>query len=307
MSLKTPTLSPTIEAALWTIFAGATFAGSQAIIRYSAQQLPPFEVLFLRNAFSALFMLPWILGGGFAFMRKAPFRRFLSRSLTMLGGMMLWFYALSIMPLPEASALSFATPLFVTIGAALFLKEDVRARRWVAVALGFLGVMIMMRPGAGMFSVGALVVLGSCLFNAASGLQMRMLAKTEGTAAVVAYTSVLMTPLSLVPAVFVWETPSWEMLGWSALLAGVLTIGHLAHTRAARMAEASALMPYQYLRLPFVMLLAYVCFGEVLDAWGWAGAAVIAGSSIYIARREATLAREARKAKEAAKEAEAVT
>lgn len=274
------------RAVFWTITAGATFAVSQAIIRYSAQQLPPFEVLFLRYFFGAAFMVPWMMRGGWTFIKNAPFKKFLLRSLTILCGAMLWFYALSIMPLPEASALSFANPLFTMVLAGLILKERISGARWIAVVVGFAGVLVMMRPGAEAVSIGAIIVLGSCVFNSLSGIQNRMLAQTESTAAVVAYTALLMTPMSLVPAVFDWVWPSWEMIGWSVLLSGILTLGHLAFTYSFRLAEASAMMPYQYLRLPMVVFLAYVCFGETLDVWGWAGAAIIIGSSFHIARAD---------------------
>lgn len=274
------------RAVFWTVVAGATFAVAQAIIRYSAQKLPPFEVLFLRYFFGAVFMIPWMLNGGWGFIRRAPFLKFLSRSLTILFGAMAWFYALSIMPLPEASALSFANPLCTMVLAALILKEQVTPARWIAVAVGFLGVLVMMRPGEGVVSFGAIIVVGSCIFNGLSGIQNRMLAQTESTAAVVAYTALLMTPMSLVPAVFDWVWPTWEMTGWLVLLSGILTLGHLAFTYSFRLAEASAMMPYQYLRLPMVVLLGWSCFGETLDVWGWTGSAIIIGSSFFIARAD---------------------
>ncbi|NUB21615.1 EamA family transporter, partial [Azospirillum formosense] len=222
-----------------------------------------------------------------------------SRSATSLVAMLCWFYSVTHMPLPDATALSFTIPLFVTAGAALFLNETVRARRWAAVLVGLAGVMIVVRPGDTTLDPAILVMLLHCVAAAATTLQVRALATSDGVMVVVAYMGLFLTPMALVPALFVWEWPSWTALGWLVLLGGVLTLGQLAMTRAFKLAPASAMMPYDYARLPFTALLAWPLFGEAMDLWGWVGAGVIAASALYTAHRDAAQSRAERSAAKA--------
>lgn len=283
-----------VEAVLWMVLSTGIFAAGNVLIRHATTEIHPFEVVFFRNLFSLLFMLPLLLAVGISQLRTDRLSLYGVRACTTLGAMLTWFYGVSVLPLPDATALSFTTPLFATIGAALVLKEVVRLRRWTAIAIGFVGVLIILRPGAGTLSADALVVLASCVFSAATMIQIRTLARSEGVTAMVTYMALFLTPLSLVPALAVWTWPSWGMVGWLALLGGVLTLGHLTLTRAFHMAEASALAPYDYVKLPLTAVLAYALYGEVMDVWGWAGAAVIAGSTLYIANRETAVARSRR-------------
>lgn len=269
------------------LVAALIFALGNALIRHITGELHAFEVVFFRNLFSLLFMVPWAVATGFRGLRTDRAALYASRSATSLVAMLLWFYSVAHLPLPNATALSFATPLFVTIGAALFLHEAVRPRRWIAVATGFAGVLIVIRPGVGALSVPSLIVMLHCVAAATTTLQMRSLAKSEGTFAMVTYMGLFLTPMALVPALFVWTWPSWEALGWLAVLGGILTLAHLALTRAFHLAEASALMPYDYIKLPFTALIAWPLFGEAMDVWGWVGAGVIAASALYSAHRDA--------------------
>lgn len=289
-----PDVPASVRAALWMVFATAVFSVLNVIIRYASSELHPFEVTFFRNFFSLVFMLPWLMSAGFGGLRTNRWGLYSTRALTGLISMLTWFYALSIMPLGEAVALNFTTPLFATIGSALFLHEVVRARRWSATVVGFIGVLIIIRPSPDALSLPALLVLVSAAFGALSALQVKALAKTESTSAMVTYMVLFMTPMSLVPALFVWQTPSLPMLGWLVVMGGVATIGHLALTRAFHLADASALMPLDYVKLPITALFGYVLFDERMDAASWLGAAIIAASTIYIAHREATVSRRER-------------
>lgn len=276
------------------IVSSLLFAVLNLLIRLGTEHLHPFQVVFFRCAFSLAFMLPWLARAGFGGMRTSRWRLYFTRCLTGMCAMLTWFLGLSLMPLGTAVTLSFTTPLFTTVGAALFLGEVVRRRRWTATAIGFLGVVIVIRPTPETLSLAALLVLLAALLNAASALQVKSLARTESTSAMVTYMVLLMTPMSLVPALFVWQWPSWSMLGLMVLLGGVATLGQLALTRAFHFADASALMPLDYVKLPVSALLGWLAFGEVLDPWTWIGAAVIAGSTLYIAHREAVVARRGR-------------
>ncbi|TWA84487.1 S-adenosylmethionine uptake transporter [Azospirillum brasilense] len=285
-----------LEAALWMLGAALFIAIGNAMIRHVSGELHPFEIVFFRNLFSLMFMLPWIAAVGLGRLRTGRAGLYASRSATSLVAMLCWFYSVTHMPLPDATALSFTIPLFVTAGAALFLNETVRARRWAAVLVGLAGVMIVIRPDDATLDPTILVMLLHCVAAAITTLQVRALATSDGVMVVVAYMGLFLTPMALVPALFVWEWPSWTALGWLVLLGGVLTLGQLAMTRAFKLAPASAMMPYDYARLPFTALLAWPLFGEAMDLWGWVGAGVIAASALYTAHRDAAQSRAERAA-----------
>ncbi|WP_223677818.1 DMT family transporter [Azospirillum agricola] len=303
LAILPSTSSRMVEAVFWMLGSALVFAAGNAAIRHVTLELHPFQVVFFRNLFSLMIMLPWALTSGAATFRAVAsggrMGLYVSRSLTSLVAMMAWFYGVAHIPLATATAVSFATPLFVAIGAALFLGESVRMRRWGAIGVGFAGVLIVLRPNGGdAAGEGALLALSMlllhCMTAAATILQMRTQARTDGTAVVVTYLSLFVTPMALVPALFVWVWPSWTMLGWLAALGALLTLGQLAMTRAMALAEASTMMPYDYARLPFSAVIAWLAFSETMDVWGWTGAAIIAGSAVYTMHRDATQGRRSR-------------
>ncbi|MGH6931804.1 MAG: DMT family transporter [Dongiaceae bacterium] len=206
------TLPPPILAALWMLGASLLFAALSALIRHLGQQMHPFEVAFFRNLFGLAFMLPWLVRIGFGILRTRRFGLYLSRSTLSLVSMLCWFSALPMLPFEQAVALSFTAPLFATMGAALILRETVRARRWTATVLGFVGVLIILRPGvigaAGatdFISLGAFLAIASAMLSAGLTLIVKDLARTEASDAVVTYMVLLLTPMSLGPALFVWQ------------------------------------------------------------------------------------------------------
>jgi drug/metabolite transporter (DMT)-like permease len=207
--------------------------------------------------------------------------------------MVLWVTALSLMPLAQATALSFTAPIFTSVLAVLFLGEVMRLRRWSATAIGLLGMLIIVRPDSSSMEPAALVAIASALLGAVSPIFVKMMARTESTGAIVTYMVLFTTPLSLVPALLVWQTPDLAQLGYAALLGLAGTLGHLCLTRALATADATVVVPFDYLRLPAVALIAYLVFGEVPVIWTWIGGLIIAASSLYITLREARLRREA--------------
>ncbi|MEE9139833.1 MAG: DMT family transporter [Alphaproteobacteria bacterium] len=291
-------LPATTRGALWMTASAGFFAGLTGMIRYASEGLHPFEVAFFRSLFGLLFMAPWLMRVGVRQLRTARLRLYSVRGITGMVAMLTWFYALSIMDLTAAVALSFTAPLFATAGAALVLGERVGPRRWSATAVGFLGTMLILRPGPGTFEPAAILVLVSAAALAATVLMVKELSRTEQVNAIVIYTVIYMTPLTLVPALFVWRTPTPEQLLWLAALAAIATLGNLSVTRALAATEASAVLPFDFVRLPFVALIGFVAFDQVPDAWTWVGAGVVAVSSLYIAHREARLER-ARRSRDA--------
>lgn len=278
-----------LRAALLMVAAALFFSGMSAVIRHLAQALHPFEVAFFRNLFGLLFMLPWLARSGLGGLRTGRLALYGWRSLAGLAAMLCWFSALALLPFAQAVALSFTAPLFATAGAALVLGERVRARRWTATLIGFGGVLAILRPGIDGVSLGAGLAILSAAIGSATTLIVKQLSRTEPANAVVTYMVLLMTPISLLPALLVWRWPEGTTWLWFLALGGLGTAGHLCFTRSLALADASAVMPYDYTRLLFAAAIGWLAFAEIPDLWTWIGAAIIAGAALYIARREALL------------------
>ena len=288
-----PVATP-LRAAL--LMLGSTLAfGLMAIaIRYATRYVPTQEVAFFRNAFGLLALLPMLIRPGSAPLKTQQLPRYFLRSAIGLASMLCAFWAIGHLPISQAISLSYSTPLFVTIAAVLWLGETVRMRRWAAVIIGFIGVLIIVRPGSTSFTPGTLVALGAAVLSSLVAIQIKQLTRVDSADTVVFYTYVFWVPLSLVPALFVWVWPTG--LAWVWLVAtGVLgTLGQLLWTRALRLGEVSALTPISFMQLPLVSLLGWLLFNETLDRWTVIGAGIILGANAYIAHREAVLARRAK-------------
>jgi len=294
--VNTPALSPSatpMRAALLMLGSTMAFGLMAVAIRYATRYVPTQEVAFFRNAFGLLALLPMLLRPGHAPLKTQQLPRYFVRSAIGLGSMLCAFWALGHLPLAQAVSLSYSTPLFVTIAAVLWLGETVRIRRWAAVVVGFIGVLVIVRPGTAGFTAGSLVAVAAAVLSSLVAIQIKQLTRVDSADTVVLYTYVFWVPLSLVPALFVWVWPTG--VAWLWLLAtGVLgTIGQLLWTRALRLDEVSALTPISFLQLPLVTLLGWLLFNESVDRWTLIGAGIILAANAYIAHREAVLSRRA--------------
>jgi drug/metabolite transporter (DMT)-like permease len=288
-----PPRSPHLRAAL--LMLGSTlFFGLMAVaIRLASESLHTFQIAFFRNFFGLLAALPLLLRHGPDLLRTTQLPRYVVRCAIGIVSMMCGFWAIGHLPLAQAVALSYSTPIFVTIAAVIFLHEQVRARRWAAVALGFLGVLIIVRPGTEGFSAGTLVALAAAVLSGIVSIQIKQLSRTEPADRIVLFTTLLWVPMSLLPALAVWEWPHGIVWLW-VIAAGVLgTGGHMLWTRALKLGDVSALTPISFMQLPIVALAGWLLFQERLDRWTVVGAAVIFAANVYIAHREAQLSRRA--------------
>lgn len=288
--------SNVVAGGAWMLTACFLFAIMTGLVRHVADSgMHPWEVAFFRNFFSLLVMAPWILKAGIAGLRTARLPLYTLRAFVGMVSMLCWFWSVALLPITEATALGFTAPFFTTILAALVLGEVVRLRRWAAVMVGFIGTLVILRPGGSdLPAFGAAVALGAACTQAGSTIMIKTLSRTESPNAIVAYMTIYLTPMSLVPALFVWTTPSWEQLGWLFLVGFVGTGAHLCFTRALKAADASAIVPIDFARLVFVAIIGMVFFSQIPSVWTWIGAAVIFASGLYVIRREAIAAREGR-------------
>lgn len=289
-------LNPSLRGPALMVGACAGFASMMAIVRHVSSAIPPLEAVFFRNFFGTVFVLPWAFYAGWGQLRTGRPAMHALRAVLGFVSMLLLFTAVSLLPLADVTALSFTAPLFATIGAALLLREHVGARRWTATLVGFCGALVILRPGMGTFSGASLVALASAVAIASAQLSVKSLSRTEHPNAIVLIMGLLMTPMSLLPALFVWTWPSWSTFAWLLLLGLVATLGQVCLVRAMQAADASAVMPFDFSRLIFASALGWLAFGEHPGAWTWIGAAIICVATVYIARREATLARPTRAA-----------
>lgn len=281
--------------AAWLMLGSTLSFGFMALaIRYATAYVPTQEVAFFRNAFGLVALLPMLLRPGRAPLKTQQLPRYFLRSAIGLASMLCAFWALGHLPMAQAVSLSYSTPLFVTIAAVLWLGETVRVRRWAAVIIGFIGVLVIVRPGTGSFSAGSLMAVAAAVLSSVVAIQIKQLTRVDSADTVVFYTYVFWVPLSLVPALFVWQWPPGIAWVWLALTGVMGTLGQLLWTRALRLGEVSALTPISFMQLPLVSVMAWLLFGEALDRWTVIGALIILGSNAYIAHREAVLARRAK-------------
>lgn len=287
------TLAPSVLGALWMSPGAVFFAVMINLVRHLTDYFDPLQVVFFRNAFGLLAVLPWLYQTGIGGLRTGRFRLHLCRAAIGITAMVLWFFTLSLMALAEATALSFTAPIFTSILAVFFLSEVMRRHRWIALALGFLGALLIIRPGLAVINPVALLAIVTALVWGSGTVLLKYMSRSESTSATVIYLPLLLTPLSLIPAVLVWEWPTLELWGMAILFGAVGTAGHFCLTRALTVADATSVVPFDYLRLPFVAVIAYVVFGEIADLWVWLGGGLIAGGALYAARGDARAARAA--------------
>jgi drug/metabolite transporter (DMT)-like permease len=243
--------------------------------------------------FAVLFIMPLLVWQeGSRFRVRIPLAIVASSAAHVLG-LLCFFAALVSAPLNEATALSFTTPLFATIGAALILGERLKFRRIAALMAGFVGILIVLRPGMAAISADSILVLASCIAFAGVSLIIKSMTSTVSATAIVFYQTLISSALCVPAAWFFWRTPDLVDLATFVAFGLLSALGWLLFTRAFALAEASSLTPYEFARLPITAVLAYLLFGEIPDEWTWAGGIVIFVSTAYIAHREAVVARAA--------------
>ncbi|WP_169566095.1 DMT family transporter [Sneathiella limimaris] len=277
-----------IQAAILMVIGCFFLAGLGGFIKYlSDTGMHVLEIVFLRNLAGLVVLIPWFMKNGVSAMKTKRPGLYAVRSIFGFVSMVSWFAAVTIIPLAEAVALNFTAPIFGTILAIVVLHEVVRIRRWAAIAVGFIGAMIILRPGAIEPSAGTYLALFAAVTMACSITCVKMLARTESTPAMVAWVQLIILPMSLVPALFVWQMPTLEDLIIVAAMGLCGTFGHLFMTRAYAVADATFVMPFDFSRLVFSAIIGFIFFAQEPDVYVWIGAAVIFASSVYIAMREA--------------------
>ena len=275
------------------VFSTVLFGLMAVVIRLASETQHPFEIAFFRNLFGLLFTLPLLFKHGPGLLKTSKLPLYLLRCAIGTVGMMAGFWAIVHLPLAQAVAISYSTPLFVTIGAVWVLGETVRARRWAAVLIGFIGVIILLRPDADTFAGASLVALLAAVMSASVAISIKFLTRTESPDAIVVFTTALWVPMSLVPALLFWQTPSGITWLWLVLAGLFGTVAHMCWTRALQLGDASILTPISFMQVLVVGVFGWWLFGESVDRYTLIGALIIFGSNLYLAHREISRAKPA--------------
>lgn len=282
-------LSRTLQAIGFMLASMLCFSAMNTIIRQLSFDLHSTQMVFLRNIFSLAIILAVciVLQRGVPTFKTTRLRGHFWRGTIGLAAMECWFHAITLLPLTLATAISFITPVLSTIIAILFLGEKAGFRRWSAILAGFVGMLVILRPDVGGLSPDALFVLASSMLMAIAGTVVKSLTRTESPETIVFYMSLFMTVWSAAPATWYWQDVALYHLALAFLIALFSTGAHLMLARAYMRADVVVLMPFDFTRLVFTALLAYLCFGEVMDTQTITGSLIIVASTVYIAHREA--------------------
>lgn len=271
--------------ALFVTGSGAIFALMGVAIKTASTGLPNEMVVFLRNLFGWLFLMPWVLRFG---IRNLATRRplvLVSRALTGLTAMYCFFYAIAHLNLAEAVLLNFSAPLFVPLIAWIWLREPFPPIVGLAVLMGFAGIALILKPDTGLLRTDALVGVAAGLFAAISFVTIRRMADTEPTTRIVFYFTTITTLVSALPLAWAWHTPTWREVALMATAGLLATSGQLLLTRGYGIAPSARVGPFSYSSVVFAALLGWLIWGEALDRLAMLGAALVAVAGIVAIRR----------------------
>ena len=273
----------------WMLMTGFCFIAVTAIVKYMGQRVPPAEAAFLRYLLGLVFLLPMIPALRRTQVTPRQWRLFGIRGVLHAGGVILWFYSMTRIPIAEVTALNYLAPVYVSVGAALFLGERVALRRILAVVAALVGTAIILRPGFREIAPGHLAMLLAGVVFAGSYLTAKVLADETPATLVVAMLSIIVTIALLPFALVVWVPPTLPDLGLLFAIACFATAGHFTMTLAFAAAPVTVTQPVTFLQLVWAVLLGTLFFAEPLDVWVLLGGAVILAAVSYITWREAVL------------------
>lgn len=279
-------LSATAEGVLWILVTVFAFVVMAIAVRKLSHRIDAIEILFFRNLVAVVFTLPLVMAAGAAVFHTRQLRWHGARAVVQFGAQFSWVYALPLLPLAEITALEFTVPLWTAPLAILFLGERVGIPRWVATVLGFVGVLVILRPGFAVVSPAAMVVLAGCIGFAAAGVLVKYLTRTDDPRIIVLYSNLIQLPVALVPTLFVWVTPSWSDAPWILAWGLVGLAAQHAMAQGLRLIDVTLGAPIDFARLPMIAFVGYALYDELMSLWTAVGALIIFGANYYALRAE---------------------
>jgi drug/metabolite transporter (DMT)-like permease len=276
-----------IASFFWVTLSMAMLAGLAAFAKYATQQgIDPLQVIFFRNLFCLLCLSPLLVWRGRSLLQSRQMHLYTARVLINFAAMIAWFYAVAMVPLAQLQAITFLSPIFATLCAIYFLRETVGVQRWAGIAVGLIGALIILRPGGDAFGAGQLIALASAIALGVIGPLVKQLTAEDDADKIVFLTNLGLMPLSLIPALLIWQWPPTELLLPLMGMGVCAVLGHLALVRGVASADASLASTFEFSRLPFAVVIGWLVFQEATDLWTWVGALVIFISAAYVTRRE---------------------
>ena len=270
-----------------TLIGTLTAALMASGVKYLSNDLNPFTICFFRCLIGLIIVLPFIIKNKFKAIKSKNIKLQFYRSFINVISMITWFSAIGIMHLEKATALGFTTPLFTTILAVIILREVIKAHRITALFIGFLGVLIIIRPGYLPIESGTLLMLIASFSFSIVLIMVKKLSDIDSSLTIIFYHLLFMTPLTFIIAIFFWEGINFSQFFIFVLMGSAGLISHWCLAQAFKLSDTTFIMPFQFTKLIWASFIGYVIFAESPDKWTWFGGIVIFASVIYITYREA--------------------
>ena len=280
------------RAVIFMALASVLFVAMHALVRDLSKDLHPFQIAFFRASLGLIVLSPIIFKNRFAILRTSKIKLHALRGLLNAGAMLCFFYGLSITPLAQVTALSFAVPLFATLFAVLLLGEIIKIRRITALLIGFFGTLVIIRPGLIDFGLGPILILAQAIIWSLALMVIKVLTRTDSSLTIAIYASIFLSPMVLIAAIPVWQSPTTYQLILMLIIATFGTIAQTLMNESLKLGETSVVMPVEFTRMIWAALFGYCFFSEVPDIFTWFGSVLIFGSTAYIAVRESKLNKE---------------
>ena len=244
--------------------------------RETTRELNVFEIMELRSLIGFVMLYPLIrMNGGFRTMRTQRPVQHIGRNLVHYGAQLGWFFALTLIPLAQVVSIEFTMPIWTAILAASFLGERMTVWKNLAIVLGLIGVMVIVRPATGQINPGQLIALAAAVGFGVSIAMVKSLTRTESTLAIIFWMLVVQSAAGLIPAIYTWQTPSAYLWGWIVVIGFCGTFSHYCMARAMLYADATVVIPMDFLRVPLTALAGWLIYSERLDVYTVLGAALI--------------------------------
>ncbi len=274
-----------VRSGIWMSISAITYVISIAIGRYLAPDIEVFQIAFLRNAFAILFMMPWLMKVGLGAMRTQQIGKHVVRGFMSSTNVTLLFAAVALIPIADMSAINFLQPVIGAAIAGFVLGEVAGRKRWLAISMGFVGAILVIRPGFAEFNLGMAYALGSAIAGALVSIMIKTLVRTDPPDTIAAWLFVTQTLILLVPTLIVWRMPSAAQWGLFVFIGLMSVILQRTYNRGIQAADISIAMPFNFTRLIWASLLGWLVFAEFPDVWTWIGGTIIFVASVWLTRQ----------------------
>ncbi len=279
-------MHPSLQGVMWMSGAVLSFSAMAVAARELLAHMQPFQVLFVRSAIMLAIVLLVVAQADPAAARTRRLPLHALRNVIHFGGQYCWVFAIGALPLATVFAIEFTMPVWTALLAALLLGEHLTRPRLVMLVMGLLGVLIILRPGFGLFQPAALVALAAAFLYAGNMIATKQLSSTDTPLAVLFWMSVVQTPLSLLAALPQWVAPPPSAIPWMAVMGVGSYAAHYCMTRAFKLADATVVVAIDFTRLPLIAVVGALFYAEAFDPWIIVGATVIFAGTYYSLRRE---------------------